>query len=277
MILIYVGPLLALAAAGCGGTGGGGGDGADVMATTGIAADIVRAVAGPDARVDQLLPGSASPHGYSASAKDRARLEQAGLVVAWGSGLEETLPLDGLDTFELAGPSKDPHVWMDPTFVADRLPQLAAALAERDPDHASDYRRRAAAYAAHLRELDRRMRRTLATIPAADRKLVTSHDALGHFASRYDFEFVGAPFGLTPDAEASAEKVARLIAAVEREHVPAVFAEDTDDPKLMRQIAREAGVEVVDDLLVEGFGDRASSYDEILLYDAHRIADALTP
>ena len=94
---------------------------------------------------------------------------------------------------------------------------------------------------------------------------------------RYEFEFVGAPFGVTPGTEPSAETVASLIDRVEQEHVPAVFAEDTDDPELMEQIAREAGVEVVDDLLTEGFGGRVESYEEMLRYDADRIAGALAP
>ena len=88
---------------------------------------------------------------------------------------------------------------------------------------------------------------------------------------------MGAPFGLAPESEASAETVADLIERVEREDVPAVFAEDTDDPELMREIARAAGVEVVDDLLTEGFGDRVESYQDMLLYDARRITEALAP
>ena len=94
---------------------------------------------------------------------------------------------------------------------------------------------------------------------------------------RYDFEFVGAPFGTAPESQASAETVADLIDRVESENVPAVFAEDTDDPELMKQIGREAGVEVVDDLLTEGFGDRVDSYEAMLRYDAERIAGALAP
>ena len=112
---------------------------------------------------------------------------------------------------------------------------------------------------AELERLGQELDRTLAAIPPERRKLVSSHDSLGHFVDRFDFEFVGAPFGLVPESEASAETVADLIDRVEQEHVPAVFAEDTDDPELMRQIADEAGVEVVDDLLTEGFGGRVDS------------------
>ncbi len=276
MILICLWALVALAT-GCGRDSGD--PGLQVVATTTIAADIARHVAGPDAEVDTLLPETAGPHDYAPSAKDRARLEEADVVVAWGSGLEEGLPLDELDDepVELAEGQDNPHIWMDPRLVALSLSKLSAAFADADPEHTSAYKRRASAYMDELARLDRQVRRTLRAIPRERRKLVSSHDSLGHFVKRYDFEFVGAPFGVAPESEASAETVAELIDRVEREEVPAVFAEDTDDPELMREIARAADVEVVDDLLTEGFGDRVDGYEEMLRFDAERITGALAP
>ena len=266
---------VAFALTGCGSDDG---DGVDVVATTEVAADIARHVAGPDADVETLLPAGASPHDFGASAKDRARLEEADLVVAWGAGLEAGLPLDDLpdEPIELAESERDPHVWMDPAQIEARLKGLSDRLAEADPAHAAAYRERASAYADRLLELDAQIRRRLADIPPARRKLVTSHDSLGHFARRYRLEFVGAPFGVAPDSAPSAEAVADLIDRVERERVPAVFAEDTDDPEVLEEIAREADVEVVDDLLVEGFAGRVEGYEEMLRFDARRIAEALS-
>lgn len=272
MILICVAVLLAFAS-GCGSDSNGG---VDVVTTNMIAGDIARNVAGPDADVESLLPESASPHDYALSAKERAQLDEADVVVAWGAGLEAGFPL-GDDAVELSGDRRDPHIWMDPTLVAAALPEVADALAEADPDNASSYRAREAAYTRKLDRLDRELRRTYSAIPGARRKLVSSHDSLGYLVRRYDFEFVGAPFGITPGAEPSAKRVASLIDRVERERVPAVFAEDTDDPELMEEIGREANVEVVDDLLTEGFGGRVDSYEDMLRYDADRIVGALAP
>ena len=261
---------------GLGGCGGDDDDGRiDVLATTPIAADIARAVAGPGADVETLLPEGASPHDYAARAKDRARIDDADLLVTWGAGLEAGLPLGDHGRIELAGGERDPHVWMDPTYVATHMSDLGRALAGADPDGAAGYHARAAEYATRLNRLDRELRRTLAVIPRERRKLVASHDSLGHFARRYGLDVVGAPFGPTPESEPSAETVADLIERIEREDVPAVFAEATDDPELIEQIADEAGVEVVDDLLVEGFGGRVDSYEDMLRHDARRIAEAL--
>ena len=260
-------------ASGCGSDSG---DGIDVVATNAIAADITSNVAGPEIDVDTLLPASASPHDYALSAKERARLEEADVVVAWGAGLEAGFQL-GDDAVELADDRDDPHIWMDPTLVAAALPGLATALGDADPDHARAYRRRAAAYGRRLDTLDSELARRYSAIPEARRKLVSSHDSIGYLVRRYGFDFVGAPFGVTPGTEPSAETVSQLIERVEREHVPAVFAEDTDDPELMDQIGREAGVEVVDDLLTEGFGGRVDTYEDMLRYDADRITGALAP
>ncbi len=112
-------------------------------------------------------------------------------------------------------------------------------------------------------------------IAPPDRKLVTSHDSVGHYADRYGFDFVGAPFGLSPEAEASSSALADLITAVEREGVVAVFAQRGDDPEVLRRVGGEAGVEVVDDLLLEGYGGEVGSYPEMMRLTTERIVEAL--
>jgi len=312
MRLILIGLLVsAVGLAGCGGDEPSSADDKPVVvATTGFMADLVDGVAGGDVEVVQLVPDSSNPHSYGASAKDRRRLADAALVVEVGAGYEEGLPLDTVraqrfaltdhvgelreggahaghegdagHAGEEAGAgegeeehARDPHVWMDPARVARALPGLAAALAKAAPAKAAGFRHRAEEQAGVLRDLDRELRRTLARVPEARRKLVTSHESLRYFADRYDFEFVAAPFGRSPEAEATARDVADVVAAVRRERVPAVFAQAGDDPKVMRRIADEAGVEVVDDLLVENPGPQARTYADALRFDARRIAEAL--
>lgn len=282
---------------------GAGPGGPAILATTGFAADFALGVAGEEAEVTQLVPDSASPHSYGASAKDRAKLARAEVVVAFGLGYEEGLPLDDvsaprfaiaerigeLRTFaegevadgghdeeeEHGAGARDPHVWMDPMRLAAAAPGLADTLAEVDPENADAYRERARRYADRLRALDAELRRTLAAVPPERRKLVTSHESLGYLADRYDLAFVGAPFGLAPEAEASAREIAEVVDLVREQRLPAVFAEQGDDPKVMRQIARETGVAIVDDLLVENPGPQADTYAEAMRHNARRIAEAL--
>lgn len=271
----------------CGDDDDGGGDGPRVVATTGIVADIVESVAGPDVEVEQLIPDGASPHDFQLSAEDRQVLAEADLVAANGADLEPGIPLDEADApvweltanagellpFEEGG--GDPHVWMDPTRVADALPSLAEALADVDADNAETYRGNAGEYAGELSGFDRELERLLAEVPDANRELVTSHDALAYFADHFGFEVVATAFPASgAEAEPSAGALDEVADAIAERDVPAVFAGEEDDPEVLRQIADEAGVEVIDDLLIESPGS-AGTYEAMLQHDAERISGAL--
>ncbi len=299
--------ILVLALAACGSDDESSSD-PKVSATTGIAADVTRQIAGEDATVDQVIPDSATPHDFSLSAEDRADLEDSVLVVSNGAELETGIPFDELDAPQFAfadhagellafGESgeahsgaeehaegdedadhggDDPHLWMDPTRLAAAVPALGDALAEADPDHAGAYRRRAREYADELEDLDAKLERTLDGVPDSDRKLVTSHDALAYFADRYGFEVVATAFPASgPEAEASAASIQETEDAIADSGVPAVFAEETDDAQVLEQIAERSGVEIVDGLLVETPGD-AGSYVEMMRRNAALISGALS-
>ena len=270
---------LALVVSACGSESEGGSEGPTISATTGVLADITEQIAGDDARVEQVIPEGSSPHDFQLSADDRAQIDDSILLVSNGLGLEPGIPVDQVDspTFALteeAGGS-DPHLWMDPTRVAAALPALAEALAQADPEHAEGYRSRARSYAAELETLDGELREMLAGVPEDERELVTSHDALGYFAARYGFTIVATPFPASGvEAEPSATRIRDVEEVIRRTGVPAVFAEEGDNPEVLEMIADETGVEVVDDLLVEAPGS-AGSYVEMLRHDAELIAEAL--
>lgn len=285
---------LAVAGAGCGSVA----DGEPrIVATTAILSDIASQVAGPDAQVEQLIPDNVSPHEFTLSARDRAGLDDALLVIAAGGGLEAGIPLDEVDApqftltenvgtllaVDQAGDRSgtertngtDPHVWMDPVRVASALPALADAMADADPAHAEGYRERAHSYAERLAKTDAQLTRILSAIPADDRKLVTSHDALGYFADRYGFEIVATAFPASgAEAEASAALINEVETAIRRSGVPAVFTESEDDPEVLELIARETGVKIYSDLFVETPG-AAGTYTGMLRHDAQLLVAGL--
>jgi zinc/manganese transport system substrate-binding protein len=277
--------------------------GRTVAATTGIWADVTQQVAGEDATVEQVIPDGSSPHDFQLSAEDRATIEDSLLLVANGASLEAGVPVDEIDAptfvfsehagelrpFEEAGEhaeeegqadeeeggDADPHVWMDPSRVAASVPALAEALAEADPEDADGYRSRARTYAAELRELDAEIEQAVAAIPPSNRKLVTSHDAMGYFAARYGFQVLATPFPATgPEGEPSAKAIAEVTDAIRAAGVPTVFAQETDDPEVLERIAGETGVAIEEHLLVEAPGE-AGSYVEMLRRDAELLREGL--
>ena len=65
-------------------------------------ADITEQVAGDDAKVEQVIPDSASPHDFSLSAQDRAGLEDSVLLVSNGASLEAGIPVEEIDVDQYA-------------------------------------------------------------------------------------------------------------------------------------------------------------------------------
>ena len=103
------------------------------------------------------------------------------------------------------------------------------------------------------------MRRCIDTVPVAQRKLVTSHDALGYFARRYGIDVVGTVIpARTTAGQPSAGEVARLVATIRASGVKAIFAESAVNPKVERAIAGEAGAKVGRELWADSLGPDGS-------------------
>ena len=273
-----------------------------VVATTTILGDIARNIVEDDGSVEVLLPIGADPHDYQASARQVAAIQEADLVIANGLGLEEGLadvlesaatdganlltvaplldPLPfGSDNAADAEAGDDPHVWLDPLRMADATRIIADELTK--VNGSLDWTIRGNAYADALATADDEVQAALEVVPRQDRKLVTNHDALGYFASRYGFEVVGVviPGGSTL-AEPSSAELTELVSVVEREQVRAIFAETTNPEVIADAVAAEAGGDVIVVELFTGSlgeaGSGAGTLIEMLTTNAQRIAQALS-
>lgn len=297
----------------CGGGDDDGGDGIRVVATTTQIGALVREVAGDRVQLTVLLQAGADAHDYEPSPQDSRTIREADLVLKNGIGLDDWLDdlvknsgtkakvvvategvtvldgghahdddhADGEDDAagDHAHEEGDPHVWHDPMNVNVMTDNVAAALAEADPDNAAGYRERADAYKARLNEVDAQIRSLIDSIPAANRKLVTNHKALAYFFERYGLELVGAVIpSVSRDAQPSAKELAELSDLVRSEGVKAVFAESEVDPKVAEQLARETGAKLVTGLYADSLGppgSGAETVDGMLLHNARLIAEAL--
>jgi ABC-type Zn uptake system ZnuABC Zn-binding protein ZnuA len=258
---VVAGALLALAllGAGCGAEAGDDADGRpQVVATTTQAGDIVRAIAGDAAAVTQVLQPNSDPHDYEPRPSDVVRTAEAAVVFRSGENLDawmdEVVEQSGGDprVVDLGASARhtlpgeeegdDPHWWHDPRNVAAAVPVIRDALSAADPAARETYARNARAYLARVRSLDAGIAACFAEVPAAQRKLVTDHDAFGLFARRYGIEVIGAVIpSQTTQAQASARDTARLTALIRRERVRAVFPETSVNARLARAIAGATG------------------------------------
>jgi ABC-type Zn uptake system ZnuABC Zn-binding protein ZnuA len=266
--------LITLLAAGCGDDSSSA-SGRTVVATTTQVADLVRQVGGNRISVDGMLRPGGDPHDYEPRPSDVAAVAKAGLVFRSGGEVDDWLGeviddaggdarvvslIDSVDRID-----DDPHWWQDPRNAERAVEAIRARLTELDAGGRTAYRRNAARLERRLRALDARTAACVARVPAAKRRIVTTHDALGYFARRYGVEVVGAVIpSLSTQAQASAGDVQKLVDQIRREHVQAVFPESSVNPDIERAIAREAGATVGGKLYADSLGPKGSAGETYL-------------
>ncbi|HYD30172.1 MAG TPA: zinc ABC transporter substrate-binding protein, partial [Azospirillaceae bacterium] len=226
----------------------------DLVATTGMVADAVRAVAGDRAEVASLMGEGVDPHLYKLTRSDTVRLMRADAVFYNGLHLEGKM-IDALtrlaesgrpvfavaaaiDPTRLLSPAglpdqHDPHVWMDPVLWMAVVDGVRDRLSALDPEGAALYAANADAYRADLKELDTYARRVLGSIPETTRVLVTSHDAFHYLGRAYGLEVRGIQ-GISTDSEASLRDIEDLVRLLVERRIPAVFAETSVSERSLR-------------------------------------------
>jgi len=306
---------LAAAAGGCGGRPEAASSGRfttdkfRVVATYSVLGDLVRNVAGDAAEVVTLVGPGGDAHTFDPSPQDGMTVADAAVVFENGVGFETWL-----DKLHAAGGGKavrvvvttglelregqcnhqpgaktephahedDPHVWHDVRNAAHMVGVVRDRLCELDPPNATAYRANAAAYLARLDALHAWVEAKVGELPPDRRTLVTNHDTFGYFAERYGFRVAGTALASlsTEAADPSAKEFARLVDAVRAAKVPAVFAENVHNPKLMERLAAEAGVRLAPPLFTDALGPPGSggdTYEAMVRHNVTTIVAALKP
>lgn len=267
-----------------------------VVASFSILADLTREVGGDHIELTNLVGADADAHVYEPSPDDAKALLRADLIVANGLGFEPWLERvlassqpEGKRINASAGVVPlmldedgervpDPHAWQSLTNAEIYVRNIAKALGELDPASRDVYNARRDAYLTRLHALLKKADAQIAGLPAGQRKVVTSHDAFGYLGQAWQLEFI-APQGLSTHDEPSAAEVAALIRQVRSEGVRAVFVENIRDPRLIRQIADEAGATVGGTLYSDALAGAgpASSYLGMFEHNLDTLMAALKP
>jgi zinc/manganese transport system substrate-binding protein len=175
---------------------------------------------------------------------------------------------------------EDPHLWMDPLLVAEAAPGIAAALAEVDglDMTPAELDRCAQDYVSELERVADEVGSQLAHVPAERRQLVTDHEALGHFAARFDLRLVGAVVPSTDSlAEANPRDLDELEATMRAEGVDVVAVQHGSSHQLSEALTdRLGGAAQVVELHVESIGAEGApqSYVDLLRTNARSLAEA---
>ncbi len=170
-------------------------------------------IGGDDIQVVTLLGPNDSPATYAPGPRDLIALGQARAWLlagvpfesVWASRIQADRP--GLMLVDLTAglPSRptdggdsdhgpvDPHRWTDPALFARMADPVLRTLAELDPEHADDFRRRHSELATALAALDQELERMLA--PHAGRSFMAVHPSWGYFADAYDLRQIAIEQG----------------------------------------------------------------------------------
>jgi manganese/iron transport system substrate-binding protein len=260
-----------------------------------VIADIAQNVAGDAAIVESITKPNAEIHNYQPTPRDILRAQDAKLILWNGLNLEQwferffnnisdvpsVVVSEGVEPMGIAeGPytgKPNPHAWMSPQAALIYVENIRKAFIEHDPENAETYNRNAAAYSDKIKAKVEPIRQALAAIPEERRWLVSSEGAFSYLARDFGIKELYI-WPINADQQGTPQQVRKVIDAVRKNHIPAVFSESTVSPDPARQIARETGAKYGGVLYVDSLSDPdgpVPTYLDLLKVTAETIAKGL--
>ncbi len=249
-----------------------------VVTTFTIIADMAKNVAGEAADVESITKPGAEIHEYQPTPGDIRRAQGAQLILANGlnlelwfqkfyqhlSGVPEVVVSTGITPTGITeGPyngKPNPHAWMSPKNAIVYVDNIRDALSHYDPQNAAIYAKNAEAYKQKIQQTLEPLRNELNQIPEDKRWLVTSEGAFSYLANDYGLKELYL-WPINADQQGTPQQVRKVIDAIRKNNIPAIFSESTISDKPARQVARESG----------------SRYGGVLYVDSLSAADGPVP
>ena len=228
--------------------------------------DIAKHIGGSHVDVQMVIPFGVEVHSFEPTPKTIVRIQNSRLFLYSGADLEPWIiklaqgdnmrdmskfvnlkaAQKECDDHNKAGHNHahhayDPHYWLDISNMKLLTQKIALAFVKMDEGNEAFYVSRAAAYIEELRELDRAYQKRLQSCQV--REVVLHHNVLGYVAAAYDFN-VSPLTGLSPDALADAQTMARLSTMIKEKGIEVLFFEAFVSDRLMQNLARENSVEL---------------------------------
>lgn len=293
-------------------------DAPKVVATSTVLCDLVKQIAEATVNLTCLLQPGVDGHVYQPVPADRKAIEQANLILYSGYDFEPglikliqstsnpapkvavgekavTQPLIGHDHDDdeataatdhdhdhdqgAGADLPDPHVWHNAANGARMAAVVTTELTQLAPANKALYAKNGKALEAELTQLHQWIKTQIASIPVANRKLVTTHDAMKYFSEAYDIPVSAALQGISTKEKPTATRVRALVDAVKSSGVSTIFAEVVVNPKLIEAVARDAKVQVSDrELYTDSLGaptSEAATYPQMLIANTRTIVEGL--
>lgn len=226
--------------------------------------EFAKQVGGDKVSVTNITPAGTEPHDFEPTPQTLLATQNAAMFIYNGGTMEpwvdKFLPdykhvavkaSDHIDLHQ-TNQGADPHFWLDPVLAQQIVNNIRDGLTKVQPASKDYFAQNAAVYNKQLDALDARIKTGLQTCQT--RTIITSHDAFGYYAQRYNLQAV-AIAGMDPSEEPSAAKLAELSNLVKQQNVQYVFFESLVSPKLAATIAQETGTKTAVFDPLEGLTD----------------------
>jgi len=270
-----------------------------VVATTSVLCDLTRQVAGNTVNLTCLISPTANPQFYKPKQGDREAIEQANLILYTGYNFEPNLiklikatknPAPKIAVGQLAVPKPqkfqagdknvtDPHLWHNTKNAIRMMEVINSNLRKLESSDAEAYTSNTKKSTNELTQLDSWIKSRIASIPAKQRKLVTTYDGLGYYAKAYGIPLAGGLQSVSTNEKLTAARVKNLATNIKRARVPTVFAKVEINPNLIESVATEAEVKVSNrNLYAEGLGEAGSdgdTYQKMMIANTRTIVEGL--
>ncbi|MEH2240952.1 metal ABC transporter solute-binding protein, Zn/Mn family [Nostoc sp.] len=270
-----------------------------VVATTSVLCDLTRQVAGNTVNLTCLISPTANPQFYKPKPEDRKAIEQANLILYTGYNFEpnliklikatkNTAPKIAVGQLAVPKPQKfqvggknvtDPHLWHNTKNAIRMVKIINSNLRKLESSDTEVYTSNTKKIINELAQLDSWIKSRIASIPAKERKLVTTSDALSYYAKAYGISLAGGLQGISTDQNLTPAQVKILVTNIKLAKVSTVFPEAAINPNLLQSVARVAEVKISRrKLYAEGLGEpgsEADTYQKMMIANTRTIVEGL--
>jgi len=270
-----------------------------VVATNSVLCDITEKIVQDSVDLTCLIPAGTDAHVYQPKPSDRKAIEEAKLILYNGYGFEPSLikliqatknqaPKVAVNEVAVPNPQQfeedgktetDPHVWQNAQNGVRIVETIRDNLEKVSPSNAAQYTDNAKKMTSELTQIDSWIKSQISTIPANQRKLVTTHDALGYYSKAYGIPVEGALQGISTEERPTAAREKELVGVIKNANVPTIFAETTVNPKLIEAVAKDGKVKVSKrEIFTDGLGEKGSegdTYTKMLIANTQTIVEGL--
>ncbi|QSV66257.1 MAG: zinc ABC transporter solute-binding protein [Aphanizomenon flos-aquae DEX188] len=269
-----------------------------VVVTSTIITNLAAEIGGEEVQITGILKPGADPHIYEPVPADSRVLEEANLILYNGYNLEpgiiklmnatggnvKKIPVGEVAKYLKLDKGKgkivpDPHVWGSAANVISMVKAIRDSLIELSPEDKNKFVENAKRLTDELQQLHIWINQEIQTIPLDKRKLITTHDAFQYYGNAYKIAISGTLIGISTEEQPSAQTVKKLVESIKKIGVPAIFAETTINPALIKTVAEEAGVKLAPTPLfsdsIGAKGSNGDTYIKMMVANTRAIVEAL--